>query len=177
MNKPGLWLWLVMQAGMAGPAGAAGVDLNFSGALIDSQCMLDPASAALAVSLPQHPPSFFQAAGRTVPVTFDLVLKNCSSTLLNKAVQVTFSSTSTQAVGGVMLLDTEGGTGILVGLEDMTGQAISVGSAVNAGTLTQTGATGENHFRFRAYAQGPADLSAPVLGTYTATTTFAMSYQ
>ncbi|HGM7741133.1 TPA: fimbrial protein [Serratia marcescens] len=176
MNKQGLWLALALLGVVAEIGPASAVDLNFSGTLIDKQCTFAQGDDPLEVDMLSRAVSFFHRYPRTETVPFDIVLKNCTSATLDKTVSMTFSGTQTEVVGGVTLLKTDGGTGILIGLESDAGQAISVGSPVNAGTITQTGAAGENRFRFGAYAR-PADLSTLAEGAFTATTTFEVTYQ
>ncbi|TSB25752.1 type 1 fimbrial protein [Serratia marcescens] len=161
----------------AAHAAGSGVDLNFSGTLIDKQCTFAQGDDPLEVDMLSRSVSFFQRYTRTETVPFDIVLKNCTAATQSKLVMLTFSGTQTQVVGGETLLKTDGGTGILIGLESASGQAISIGSTVNAGTITQTGAAGENRFRFGAYAQRPTDVSTLAEGAYTATTTFEVTYQ
>ncbi|OMP56825.1 pilus assembly protein FimA [Serratia marcescens] len=179
MNSRGVWLTLVLAGNVAGAAYAAGggVNLNFSGTLIDKQCTFAQGDNPLQVDMLSRSVSFFQRYLRTETVPFDIVLKNCTAATQSKLVRLTFNGTQTQVVGGVTLLKTEGGTGIMIGLETASGQAISIGSTVNAGTITQTGAAGENRFRFGAYAQRPTNLSTLAQGSYTATTTFTVTYQ
>ncbi|HGM5459994.1 fimbrial protein [Serratia ureilytica] len=177
MNKQGRWLALALLGTVVGTGPVSAVDLNFSGTLIDKQCTFAQGDDPLEVDMLSRAVSFFHRYPRTETVPFDIVLKNCTGATQDKLVTMTFSGTQTEAVGGVTLLKTDGGTGILIGLESASGQAISVGSPVNAGTITQTGSAGENRFRFGAYAQGPADLSTLAEGAYTATTTFEVTYQ
>ncbi|HFT7665013.1 TPA: fimbrial protein [Serratia marcescens] len=176
MNKQGRWLALALLGAVVGTGPVSAVDLNFSGTLIDKQCTFAQGDDPLEVDMLSRAVSFFHRYPRTETVPFDIVLKNCTGATQDKLVTMTFNGTQTEAVGGVTLLKTDGGTGILIGLESASGQAISVGSPVNAGTITQTGAAGENRFRFGAYAQ-PADLSTLAEGAFTATTTFEVTYQ
>ncbi len=176
MNKQGLWLALALLGVVAEIGPASAVDLNFSGTLIDKQCTFALGDDPLEVDMLSRAVSFFHRHSRTETVPFDIVLKNCTSATQDKLVTMTFRGTQTEAVGGVTLLKTDGGTGILIGLESASGQAISVGSPASAGTIIQTGAAGENRFRFGAYAR-PADLSTLAEGAFTATTTFEVTYQ
>ncbi|WP_415422983.1 fimbrial protein [Serratia marcescens] len=177
MNKQGRWLALALLGAVVGTGPVSAVDLNFSGTLIDKQCTFAQGDDPLEVDMLSRAVSFFHRYPRTETVPFDIVLKNCTGATQDKLVTMTFSGTQTEAVGGVTLLKTDGGTGILIGLESASGQAISVGSPVNTGgTITQTGAAGENRFRFGAYAR-PADLSTLAEGAFTATTTFEVTYQ
>lgn len=177
MNKMGLWLVLLQLSGFSGASHAEGVNLNFSGALIDKQCSIDDAEGRLKVDMLSRSLSFFHRHPRTETITFDIILKNCSSATASKLVQLTFNGANLENVGNVKLLKTDGNTGILIGLEDTSGQLISIGDVINAGKIKETGQGSENSLRFGAYAQAPRDLSTLKEGAYNATAAFQIAFQ
>ncbi len=159
-----------------GAAAGGGVDLTFSGTLLDTQCQLERGDAPLLVTLPSRSVQAFREDGRTPSEPFDIGLKDCAAAMQGKLVTMTFSAAKTQNVGGITMLATEGGTGLLIGLEDGSGALISLGKPVSAGRITATGSEQVNRFRFGAYALAP-DTAAVKEGPYTATATFEVSYQ
>lgn len=177
MKKKGNWLARTLLVTIAMSGQAASVELNFSGTLVDRQCTFAQGDDPLEVDMLSRSASFFHRYQRTETIPFYISLKNCTDASQGKLVTITFSGTSTESVGGVNLLKTNGGTGILIGIESASGQVISIGSPINTSTIIQAGSAGENLFRLGAYAQGPSDLSTLSEGAYTATATFEITYR
>ncbi|WP_258953874.1 fimbrial protein [Yersinia bercovieri] len=178
MSRDNLWcvLALLVVIPNGGSAAGAGVDLTFNGTLLDTQCRFEREDAPLLVTLPSRSVQDFSQYGRTPSESFDIGLKDCTAAMQGKLVTMMFSGAKTQTVGGIMMLAAEGGTGLVIGLEDGAGSLISLGKPVTAGQITVTGSGQVNRFRFGAYALAP-DRAAVKEGPYTATATFEVSYQ
>lgn len=148
--------------------------LAFNGVLLVANCQFDQEGGSQKVPLPSQNLRFFEHNSRTQTTPFTLGLKDCTPATLGKMVKLTFNSTQTQQVNGVTMLATTGDTGLVIGLEDGVGQAIILGSEVQAGSISQIGSAGINQFQFGAYALAPGTVKA---GDYNATVTVQASYQ
>ncbi|AKJ41298.1 fimbrial protein [Pragia fontium] len=150
------------------------LDVTFKGVLIMESCKLEHEGSIQEVPLPNSRLHFFENNKRTESTHFYFGVKGCTPTMIGKMVKLTFTSTKTKLVDGVRMLATSGKTGLVMGLEDRFDQAITLGQAVRAGTISQVGPTGLNRYRFGVYALAPGAVKA---GSYSATVTVEMDYQ
>ncbi|AKJ41304.1 fimbrial protein [Pragia fontium] len=150
------------------------LDVTFRGVLLMESCQLEHEGSIQEVSLPTNRLHFFENNKRTETTPFYFGLKKCSPTMMGKTVKLTFTSAQTQLVNGVRMLATSGNTGLVIGLEDGFDQAITLGQAVRAGTISQIGEAGVNRYRFGVYALAPGVVK---VGNYNATVTVEVGYQ
>ncbi|AKJ41289.1 fimbrial protein [Pragia fontium] len=150
------------------------LNVVFNGRLLAQSCEFDSVGGYQEIPLPTKTLHFFDRQTRTESTPFTLGLIGCTSSTMGKVVKLTFSSAQTQLVNGVAMLATSGNTGLVIGLEDGAGQAITLGQAVNVGSISQVGPVGVNRFQFAAYALAPGAVKA---GSYSATVTFEVDYQ
>lgn len=176
MNKHAMGLVMVLCIMPCRFVYAEGVDLLFSGTLVDKQCVFEQGETPLEVVMPSRAIKYFIKYKRTEPTTFDLVFKNCTSATQDKLVTITFTGAQTQMVDGINMLTPSGNTGLVIGLEDAAGNPVSVGTSFSMGKVVNTGNGSENRFRFGAYALAP-DVNAVTAGAFSATTTFEIAFQ
>lgn len=176
MNSKTIASCLLVLLGIPFVGQTSGVALNFTGTLQDMQCTFEQDDAPLLVEMPIQTVRYFWANSRSGVKPFDIGLKNCTTSAQGKLVTLTFNAASTQVIGGVTMLGTTGGTGLVIGLEDGTGNLVSVGKPVTAGRIENTGQGTVNRYRFGAYLT-TSDPSTVKEGAYTATATFQVTYQ
>jgi type 1 fimbria pilin len=168
-------LLALLGAPMLGMAGG-GTAVNFTGTLVNNMCTFEQGDAPLVIEMPSQTVRFFSHYGRSEVKAFDIGLKNCTASTQGKLVKFTFTAPRTKVIGGVTMLDTDGGTGLVIGLVDGVGKDVSLGSAVSAGNIAQTGQGTVNRFRFAAFLT-TLDPTKVREGAYTATVTFQLAYQ
>ncbi|EBV5086362.1 type 1 fimbrial protein [Salmonella enterica] len=168
-----LYLVLVHSHGVL--AAGNGLDVKFSGTLIDRVCTFVQGDQPLEVEFPSRALKYFEHHSRTTVKAFDIVLKDCSSATLAKTVEMTFSSARTVVVNGQTFLEPEGGTGLVIGLQDGNGTPVEPGTAFNLGSIRTIGSGSENRFTLGAYAMAPAGKTI-MAGPYKAVTTFTLNY-
>lgn len=172
----GICIALLSAIGSMGDAMAKNpIDLTFSGTLLEKQCIHDSAEDAHLVELPLLSVKYFQHYGRGPATRFALRFKDCSAATLNKQVQMVFHSPQTVNIDGLTMLATDGGTGLVLGLNNADGQPIVPEVPFKAGVITQTGIGSTNELLFDVYPQA-VDRNAVNPGDYSATVTFEMSY-
>ncbi|ECI4646638.1 type 1 fimbrial protein [Salmonella enterica subsp. salamae] len=157
-------------------AAGNGLDVEFSGSLIDRVCTFEQGDQPLEVELPSQELKYFEHHSRTAVEAFDIVLKDCSSATQTKMVEMTFSSARTVVVNGQTFLDPDGGTGLVIGLQDGNGTPVEPGTAFNLGSIRTIGSGSENRFTLGAYAMAPAGKTI-MAGPYKAVTTFTLNYR
>ncbi|CAI1076689.1 P pilus assembly protein, pilin FimA [Serratia rubidaea] len=173
----GICIALLSAIGAMGNAMAnsSPIELKFSGTLLEKQCIHDSAEDAYRVELPLLSVKYFQHYGRGPTTRFALRFKDCSTATLNKQVQMVFHSPQVVNVDGVSMLPTEGGTGVVLGLNNAYGQPIVLETPFKAGVITQTGIGSSNELFFEVYPL-VIDRNDVNPGEYSATVTFEMSY-
>lgn len=177
MNKRRTWPWTIALSALlsVGECGAAGsLELKFSGTLNEKVCSFEQGDQAQEVYLQLQSIKYFENYGRTAVYPFLVSLTNCSAATLAKLVQLTFSSTNIQVVEGETLLDTEGDTGLVLGLTDAKGQAITLGETVPAGQIASVGDGSANRFQFGVYARAIGEVKA---GSYSSTVMIEMAFE
>lgn len=177
MIKRRTWPWAIALSALlsASECGAVGsLELKFSGTLNEKVCSFEQGDQAQEVSLQLQSIKYFENYGRTAVYPFLVSLTNCSAATLAKMVQLTFNSTHIRVVEGENLLDTEGDTGLVLGLTDAKGQAIKLGEAVPAGQIANVGDGSANRFQFGVYAQAVGEVMA---GSYSSTVMIEMAFE
>jgi type 1 fimbria pilin len=153
---------------------ADNLELAFSGVLLVDSCHFEQEASSQQVRLPTQTLHFFARNSRTKSTLFSLGMKGCTPTTQGKTVKLTFNSTQTQQINGIAMLVTTGDTGLVLGIEDSAGQAITLGRELQAGTIGETGPVGVNRFQFGVYALAPGAVKE---GNYSATVTVKADYQ
>ncbi|MDK1705207.1 fimbrial protein [Serratia rubidaea] len=173
----GICIALLSAIGAMGNAMADSnpIELKFSGTLLEKQCIHDSPEDAYRVELPLLSVKYFQHYGRGPTTRFALRFKDCSTATLNKQVQMVFHSPQVINVDGVTMLSTEGGTGVVLGLNNADGQPIVLETPFNAGVIAQTGIGSSNELFFEVYPL-VVDRNNVNPAEYSATVTFEMSY-
>lgn len=162
--------WMLSLASQA----ADNLELEFSGVLLVDSCQFELEGSSQEIRLPTQKLHSFARNSRTKSTPFSLGLKGCTPTTQGKTVKLTFNSTQTQQINGIAMLATTGDTGLVLGLEDSVGQAITLGREIQVGTLSQAGPVGVNWFQFGVYALASGVVKE---GSYSATVTVNADYQ
>jgi type 1 fimbria pilin len=174
MNRRLMWsVCLFLVVSLASQA-ASNLELEFSGVLLVDSCQFEQEGSSQEVRLPTQTLHFFARNSRTKSTPFSLGLKGCTPTTQGKTVKLTFNSTQTKQVNGIAMLATTGDTGLVLGLEDSVGQAITLGREIQAATLSQAGPAGVNRFQFGVYALASGVVKE---GSYSATVTVKADYE
>lgn len=154
-------------------AQAQEVQIDFKGTIIDKTCYFSPSnSGELIVTLPPKTVKYFEKYKRTLPISFDLKLENCSDLTIGKEAIFTFTSLHSQIVDGLTMLSTIGGTGIVLGLKDKDLNPIIFHKPITLGFMQSNNST---IFRLNIYALAP-DLNILKEGPYESSVNFIVSY-
>ncbi|AFH93382.1 TPA: fimbrial protein [Providencia stuartii] len=115
---------VILLSLMVSPAFASELVINFNGNLVDKKCEIKQSD--ITVQFIPYSLGYIEIGGNiSDKKSFAIEFQNCTPTLMNKIIKISLDSTNVYRRNGVDYLKTQGGTGLIVGLESMSGEPIS----------------------------------------------------
>lgn len=106
------------------PAYSADLLINFNGNLVDKKC--DIKRSDITVQFIPYSLGYIEVSGNiSDKQLFKVEFDNCTPTLLNKMISISLNSTNVYKKNNIDYLNTQGGTGLIVGLENTHGELVS----------------------------------------------------
>ncbi|HAV1840565.1 TPA: type 1 fimbrial protein [Enterobacter hormaechei subsp. steigerwaltii] len=167
----GLGMTLVSGMANAAASGAqGGGTVHFTGSIIDAPCSIHPDDVNKEVELGEISNKVLENKGNSTPVPFSIRLEDCDVSTL-KTVTATWSGTADAADPSLFgIAGAAKGAGVV--LVDGSSHEIKPGDTTAATTLN----AGSNEIQMSAFLRGDG-ASSVEKGAFTATTTYALSYQ
>ena len=163
-------LGFAANAFAANPVNQGEGTIDFKGSIIDAPCSIDENASTKEVDLGQVSNVLLAGGGKSNPVDFKIVLRDCSLATMSK-VKTTLTG-APSSLNSDLLGISGNAEGASIAIIDGSGAAIKLGTA----TQPQPLVTGLNVLQFSAYLQG--DTTAAVKpGTFTSTASYALSYE
>jgi type 1 fimbria pilin len=143
--------------------------VHFKGEIIDAPCSIDPNSADQSVDLGQVSNSALANKGKSTPVPFEILLRNCDISTY-KTVTATWSGTPDVNMPTAWgITGTASGAAIII--RDASEKEIELGKASAPTTLTADNTT----IAMSAFLQGDGQTVVP--GVFTGAADFTLTYQ
>jgi type 1 fimbria pilin len=146
--------------------------INFTGAIIEAPCSVNPGSIEQTVDLGQVSSSSLMDEGKSPKRDFEIKLENCN--LEVSSVTTTFTGPAGEANGGnsLKLIGTASGAGIVI--VDGDEEGIELGKPTDAVTIQK----GNNTLKYSAYLQGNLLMEDEEIipGDFTSHADYTLSY-
>ena len=172
----GLALALVAPL-LFGSTAQAADNLEFTGALVEAACNLHAGDDDIELDFNSVIDHYLYSFGETPARPFSLRLEDCDNSVLT-GVRLTFKGTESNELAGLLAFDpVSTASGVAVALQTAGGQPLPINSA--SGLLLNLPA-GDMVIPLQAYLKIEPTARANqsiVLGSFKATTTFALDYQ
>lgn len=169
MTKKLMLITLLAGSAFASVAQAADGTINFTGKIIDTACVVSPASKSVNVSFGEVSKDAFNGVGSsTAPTQFSIVLTNCPVAVTSAVVLFDGPVDQTNR----KLLKVSAATGVGIGIfEEDTSTLIPIATRSASRALTPGADT-----TFNFVAKYVATVAAVTIGEANATTEFTVSY-
>ncbi|HEF8774330.1 fimbrial protein [Providencia manganoxydans] len=98
--------------------------INFNGNLVDKKCEIKQSD--ITVQFIPYSLGYIEISGNVSdkkPLRIEF--ENCTPTMMNKIIKISLYSANIYSKNGISYLRTQGGTGLIVGLENLSGELIS----------------------------------------------------
>ncbi|WP_272691602.1 fimbrial protein [Providencia sp. PROV143] len=98
--------------------------INFNGNLIDKKCEIK--QSEITIQFIPYSLGYIEVNGNiSDKKPLKIEFENCTPTMMDKIIKISLSSTNIYKQNGIDYLTTQGGTGLIVGLESLDGELIS----------------------------------------------------
>ncbi|MEI9535625.1 fimbrial protein [Moellerella wisconsensis] len=115
---------VILVSLIVAPAFANDLIINFNGNLVDKKCEIKQSD--ITVQFIPYSLGYIEVGGNiSDKKSFSIEFQNCTPTLMNKIIKISLDSANVYRRNGIDYLNTQGGTGLIVGLENMSGELIS----------------------------------------------------
>lgn len=164
----------VFMVGLSDGIAANSLDVNFTGELVAVTCQLSEESVTKRIELYNLRWKSINENQPSAVTPFTIFINNCSEMDLQKSVKLTWQSNQLVEIGDSSFVQTQGDSGIVLGLVDQDENPVIWNEPMNIGTVNT--ASGSQQFNFGVYARKPAtgDVNA---GEFIGTVTFNMEYE
>jgi type 1 fimbria pilin len=151
-------------------------NVHLHGALVAEPCVIPSGDEEITLDFGTIIDKYLYLNTRTLGQAFEIHLEDCDLTL-GKTVSVSFTGTESRVLPGLLALDgSSGATGIAIGLETLSAQALPLNQASDKVQL-QAGSTS---IALKAYVQGEPDAlreQSIKRGPFSAVATFHLDYE
>lgn len=110
--------------------------INFNGNLVDKKCEIKQSD--ITVQFIPYSLGYIEVSGNiSDKKLFKVEFQNCTPTLMNKMIKISLDATNIYSRNGIDYLRTQGGTGLIVGLETLSGELISFNQPLEVQVSTE----------------------------------------
>lgn len=177
MNKKSLLNWIHCLLLFALPPlsySEEGLDMTFSGELVNTACQVTAESLNQKIKIYNLR---LKTINEGIPSTtkhFSIFIEKCSETDLKKMIKLTWKSNQLTNINGDSFLNTQGDSGILLGVTNKEDALIVWNQQINLGSVPEVGNTQE--LIFGVFVRKPKVGDANI-GDFLASVTFTVEYE
>ncbi|MGG4609840.1 fimbrial protein [Providencia sp. Me31A] len=153
---------------------AQGVDMEFKGELVDTACKVTSESLNQKITIYNVRLKSINEGKPSAITPFSITIDKCSETDLKKVIKLTWSSNQLLNIGNDTFLNTQGDSGVLLGVTDKDDKLIVWNRPITLGSVPEVGKTRE--LNFGVFARKPATKEAKA-GKFSASITFTVEYE
>ncbi len=127
---------VILVSLMAVPVFASDLIINFNGNLVDKKCEIKQSD--ITVQFIPYSLGYIEVSGNiSDKKLFKIEFQNCTPIMMNKMITISLDSTNVYRRNNIDYLTTQGGTGLIVGLENMSGELISFNQPLEVQVSTE----------------------------------------
>ncbi|APC09855.1 MULTISPECIES: fimbrial protein [Providencia] len=151
-----------------------GLDMEFRGELVNTACQVTTESLNQKIKIYNLRLKTINEGIPSATEPFSIFIEKCSETDLKKIIKLTWKSNKLTNIDGDSFLNTQGDSGVLLGITDKDDSLIVWNQQINFGIVPEVGNTQE--LNFGVFVRKPKSGDAKT-GDFLASVTFTVEYE